>query len=253
MEHLISLTNLSPWQFWVCVLVIFLAGLVRGFSGFALSALVMASLVVFLPPIELIVICWFLEMAARLLMVKEGFRQWNRSVVIGLVVGNSIGMPIGLYLTNTISIETSKMIALVIILVLAALQLLKVKATFLATRPGVYISGLTAGIVGGLAAVGGMVVALYVLALDAPAKVMRASLVMFLFVSSLITFIFMNMYGMFDGQIVRGLLWSPICMLGVVAGQALFRPRLEPYYKPFCLCLLIALAAAGLIRMGLGQ
>ena len=251
MENLISLTNLSSWQFWICVLVIFLAGMVRGFSGFALSALVMASLVIFLPPIELIVICWFLEMSASLLMVSDGIRQWDRSVVIGLVVGSSIGAPIGLYLTNTMPVETSKMIALLVILVLAALQLLKVRATFLATRSGVYFSGLTAGIVTGLASVGGMVVALYVLAREAPAKVMRGSLVMFLFVSGLLTFIYMNMYGMFEGQVVRGLLWSPICMLGVLAGQALFRPRLEPYYKPFCLCLLIALAAVGLIRMGL--
>ena len=55
-----------------------------------------------------------------------------------------------------------------------------------------------------------------------------------------------------DGQaIARGLLFAPICMAGVIAGQKLFQPRLEPYYKPFCLCLLMLLAAAGLARMGL--
>ncbi|MEP1207341.1 MAG: sulfite exporter TauE/SafE family protein [Rhizobiaceae bacterium] len=252
METLLGLTNLSGWQFWVCVAVVFLAGMVRGFSGFALSALVMAGLVVILPPIELIVVCWFLEMAASLLMVRDGVRQWDRSVVIGLVVGSGLGLPIGLYLTNTLSIDTSKTIALVIILALAALQLLKVRAAFLGTKPGVYVSGLIAGMATGLASVGGMVVALYVLARDASANVMRASLVMYLFCASLVSFVMMNFYGMFDGQaIARGLIFAPICMAGVVAGQKLFRPRLEPYYKPFCLCLLMLLAAAGLVRMGL--
>ncbi|MCJ8308873.1 MAG: sulfite exporter TauE/SafE family protein [Rhizobiaceae bacterium] len=252
METLLGLTNLSQLEFWICLIVIFLAGMVRGFSGFALSALVMAALVVILPPIELIVVCWFLEMSASLLMVRDGVRQWDRAVVTGLVVGSGLGLPVGLYLTNTLPIETSKAIALGVILTLAALQLLKVRAAFLATRPGVYLSGLTAGMATGLASVGGMVVALYVLARDAPANVMRASLVMYLFCASLVSFLFMNFYGMFDGQaIARGLLFAPICMAGVIAGQKLFQPRLEPYYKPFCLCLLMLLAAAGLARMGL--
>ena len=81
METLLGLTNLSQLEFWICLVVIFLAGMVRGFSGFALSALVMAALVVILPPIELIVVCWFLEMSASLLMVRDGVRQWDRAVV----------------------------------------------------------------------------------------------------------------------------------------------------------------------------
>ncbi len=252
MDTLLGLSNLSFWEFWVCVTVVFLAGVVRGFSGFALSALVMASLVVILPPIELIVVCWFLEMSASLLMVRGGVRQWDRSIVLGLVIGSSMGLPIGLYLTNTLPIDVSKTVALCIILALAALQLLNVRATFLATRTGVYVSGLTAGMATGLASVGGMVVALYVLAREAAAGKMRASLVMYLFISSLLSCIYLLFYGMFDVQaITRGLVMAPICMAGVLAGQALFRPKLEPYYKPFCLCLLMVLAAAGLVRMGL--
>ena len=96
--------------------------------------------------------------------MRDGVRQWDRAVVTGLVVGSGLGLPIGLYLTNTLPIETSKAIALGVILTLAALQLLKVRAAFLATKPGVYLSGLTAGMATGLASVGGMVVALYVLA-----------------------------------------------------------------------------------------
>ena len=171
METLLGLTNLSGWQFWVCLAVIFLAGMVRGFSGFALSALVMAGLMVILPPIELIVVCWFLEISASLLMVRDGMRQWEKSVVIGLVVGSGVGLPIGLYLTNTLPIDTSKTVALLTILALAVLHLLKVRTAFLVTKPWVYVSGLTAGMATGLASVGGMVVALYVLAREAPTHV----------------------------------------------------------------------------------
>lgn len=252
MELLTALTGLTGLEFLVCLLVIFLAGVVRGFSGFALSALVMASLVIILPPIELIAVCWFLEMSASLLMVRGGIQQWDRGVVFGLVAGSTIGTPFGLYLTNTLPADGSRMIALVTILILAALQLLRVRAGFLATKSGIYIAGLVAGIATGLASVGGMVVALYVLARESSAGMMRASLVMFLFISSGFSFIYFTLYGMMTAEAVsRGLIFAPVCMMGVVAGQALFRPQLERFYKPFCLSLLMVLAAAGLLRLGL--
>jgi uncharacterized membrane protein YfcA len=40
----------------------------------------------------------------------------------------------------------------------------------------------------------------------------------------------------------------PVTLLGVWLGAKLFIPRWEPYYKPFCLCLLIGLAALSLLR-----
>jgi len=77
-------------------LIVIVAGIVRGFSGFALSALVMASAVVILPPVELIPICLILELAASLLMARGGWQEADRGTVLGLVIGSTIGVPIGL-------------------------------------------------------------------------------------------------------------------------------------------------------------
>jgi len=252
MNALLTLVDLTVTQFAICVTVVFLAGVVRGFSGFALSALVMASLVLIIPPVELIAVCWFLELGASILMVRGGFKEANMSVVVGLVVGSALGAPIGLYLTKTLPVDISKTVALVVILILAATQLLRLRPVFLATVPGLYISGILAGIVTGLASVGGMIVALYVLARDAPARVMRSSLVMFLFLSSLTSFIYLYAYGMMgDAAVARGLILAVPCMAGVLTGKAIFRPALEPYYRPFCLSLLVFLAAVGLVRLGI--
>ena len=253
MSQLLALTDLPLGQFSIVVIAVFVAGMVRGFSGFALSALVMASVALIIPPIQLIPVCWVLELAASLLMVRGGFKEGNFKVALGLVVGTAVGAPIGLYLTNTLPVETSKLIALSVVLLLAALQLLRVRATFLATRPGLYISGLFAGIATGLASVGGMVVALYVLARDAPSREMRGSLVMYLFMSSFMSAIYLLLYGMFDKTaLARGLIMAVPCLLGVVIGKALFVPRLEAYYKPFCLGLLMLLAGFGIVRLASG-
>jgi len=252
-DQWLSLTDLTPTQMMICVGVVFIAGMVRGFSGFALSALIMASLAIMIPPVELIMVCWMLELSASLLMVRGGFRDADMKIALVLALGSAIGAPIGLYLTNTLPITTSKMIALCLILFLALLQLLKVRATFLATGPGLMISGLTAGIATGLASVGGMVVALYVLAREAPAKIMRASLVVYLFLGSFTGFIYLYLYGMVTTEAVsRGATLILPCVLGVVVGKAIFRPQLEKYYKPFCLLLLAGLASMGLVRLAVG-
>ncbi|TCL01317.1 hypothetical protein BXY66_2630 [Shimia isoporae] len=234
-------------------LICFVAGMVRGFSGFALSAVVMAAGVIFLPPIALIPILWFQEMTASLLMVRGGWKEANRRTVTGLVLGSAIGVPIGLTLTQSLPVDTSKLLALSVIVLLAATQLAKLRLPFLATRAGLWGSGVLAGIATGLAHVGGMVVALYVLASNAPAREMRASLVLFLFASSLISLMTYLIFDVMTAQsALRGLALAPASALGVIAGKTMFRPAWEPYYKPFCLSLLIALATLGILRQSIG-
>ncbi len=232
---------------------VFLAGIVRGFSGFALSAMTVALLIAFIPPLELVALCWFLEVSASILMVRGGWKEADWSVVKGLVIGSALGVVIGLGLNRILPVEISTIAVLTLLIVLAALQLAKVRALFLATRPGLYGSGIAAGVATGLASIGGMVVALYVLARDAPARQMRASLVMYLFASEIASLVALVAYGLMTHEtIVRGVGLAVPTMAGVVCGQMLFKPALERFYKPFCLVLLIGLASLGLLRQLLG-
>ncbi len=249
MTWLTEITNLPANEFWIIAAIVFVAGIVRGFSGFALSALIMATAVIFLPPIELIPMLWWLELAASVLMLKGGWADADRKTAIGLVIGSTVGWPFGLWLTLSLDVETSKAVALAIILALAISQLAKVRMDFLASKTGLYGTGVVAGIVSGLAHVGGMVVAFYVLASNAPARSMRGSLVLFLFLGSLTSMITQLAFGVMDWSgIARGLVFAVPTMLGVFLGQQIFIERLAPYYRPFCLALLCALAGLGLIR-----
>jgi len=232
--------------------ICFAAGLVRGFSGFALSAIVMASAATVISPIELIPVLWFLEMSASLQMAKGGWQDANRAIAILLVIGNFIGWPLGLSLTTSLPGETSSQIALIIILALAALQLGKLRIPGLATRPGTLIAGIVAGLAAGIAHVGGMVVALYVLSQNQPARTMRGTLVVYLFLASFGSLVYLLAFGVMTQQAaLRGLALIPVTMLGVWAGTKFFNPKWEHYYRPFCLTLLMFLASVGLIRMAL--
>ena len=240
---------LSTTEVFLLVVILFAAGLVRGFAGFALSAMVMASAANFVAPVLLIPILWVQEMGASLLMARGGWRDADRSRTALLVIGNWIGWPLGLWLTVTLSATASKRVALCIILSLAALQLLRVNIPALASRSGTLVAGLVAGLASGLAHVGGLVVALYVLSQNASARSMRGSLVLYLFVGSLGALAYLLAFGVMTGSAaLTGLSLLPVTLMGVWLGTRLFTPRWEPYYKPFCLSLLIGLATLSLIR-----
>jgi uncharacterized membrane protein YfcA len=212
----------------------------------------MACAATILPPIELIPICWVLELVSSALLVRGGWKDADKRVITALFIGSAIGTPIGIYLTTSLDVTTSTMIALVLVCTLATLQLAKIQMPFLATKPGLYGTGLTAGIVTGLASIGGMVVALYVLAQQKPARIMRASLILFLFLGSITSLVTYLAFGVMDETAAyRGLIFILPTVAGVLIGTRSFTPSLEKYYKPFCLTLLVGLASLGLARLAM--
>jgi uncharacterized membrane protein YfcA len=250
---LANLISLTISEVVILATICLIAGVVRGFSGFALSALVMASAALIIPPIQLIPICWWLEMTASLFMFRSVWQEANRKIAVGLAIGSTLGMPFGLALTMAIATELSKLLALGVIIALAALQLARVRIPFSVRNWGLYGSGWVAGVVSGVAGVGGMVVALFILSQKAQPRQMRASLVLFLFLSSVTTIISLWYFGVMDQvAIKRGLVMALPAGLGVVLGKLLFMPKWEYLYKPFCLTLLIVLASTGIIRLILG-
>jgi len=79
---------------------------------------------------------------------------------------------------------------------------------------------------------------------------MRGTLVLYLFVASALTPLYMYYFDVLTMQsVIRGLAFAPITIFSVWLGAKLFNARWEPYYRPFCLGLLMFLATIGLIRL----
>jgi uncharacterized membrane protein YfcA len=231
------------------VAVAFCAGMVRGFSGFALSALFMSLSVLILPPIALLPVCWVMEAVASTMLVRGGWSEADRSMALGLIAGVLFGMPIGLTVTGWMHENDSRLVALLMIIILASLQLVRIRIQALASKPGLIGSGILAGFATGIASLGGMVVALYVLSQDRPTPVMRATLIFYVMLSSVVVLIWLLTLGVMDWlAIKRGLAMSIPVTAGVLLGQFMFRPSVERYYKTFCLVLLLGLATASLLH-----
>ncbi|MEP5728898.1 MAG: sulfite exporter TauE/SafE family protein [Sulfitobacter sp.] len=252
MDSIWSTLSVTPGQGWTLAAIFVAAGLIRGFTGFALSAFGLALAVLILPPIELIPVMWWLELSASLMMIRAGWDGADLRTAGILTMGSAIGVLIGLSLTTTIDPGTSRQAALVILITLAILQLGKIRIKALDSTAGTAVTGLVAGTVTGLAGVGGMVVALYVLARNDSPRVMRATLVAFLLFGSVTSFFSHLYFGtMNTTATLRGLFFIIPCMIGVFLGQKLFTEKLQPYYRRVCLTLLIGLGVLSLIRSAL--
>ena len=234
----------------ILILICFFAGLIRGFSGFGLSAFVMSLALTIIPPIELIPVCWWMEFVASVFMIRNGWKDSDKKISVILWLGAVFGLPVGIALTTILDFQTSKIVALVLILILALILLRNFKIQFLSTSVGTISSGVFAGAATGLASIGGMIVAIYVLASQNSVRRVRASLVLYIFLNSVTTFIFLILFDVMDHKaFVRGVLLAVPSSIGVVLGSILFMQKLEKYYRPFSLGLLISFSLGGLIRL----
>lgn len=162
-ETLSSALALTMSDIITLTLICFAAGLVRGFSGFALSAVAMASAASFIPLVELIPLSLWLEIAASALLIRGNWHNVQKKNVLRLSIGTLIGLPLGLVLTTKVAVELSQNIALLLIMVLATLLLMGLRLEALQRPLGTVFAGSGAGLGKGLASVGGILVAIFML------------------------------------------------------------------------------------------
>lgn len=250
LQQLADWTQLDGHELLWMGLVVLAAGVVRGFAGFGLGAVIVTGLAPLLPPVMLMPVCLLLEVIISAFTVRGSWQQADIPTVRLLALGMAVGLPLGLLTTTQVSTEASKLVALVVVAVLACAQLWGAQTKVFRGRHAPHVSGVLAGFVSGVAGAGGMVSALYFLASRMAANTMRASLMLNLMISIFTTSVFYMLFGLLNGLAVqRAVVLLPLALFGLRLGMALFRPRLTPYYRRFCLGLLLVLALSGLTQL----
>ena len=242
--------NLSLAMLAYCCAAVFIAGLIRGYCGFGFSALVVASLTLVLPPVEVIPFVFMLEIAASVGMLPAVWRSVDRRLLCWLLAGYVIGAPLGLYALVQVDQAVVRIVISVIILVLsiALLRGFVFRAANYATS--IFATGIVSGAVNGVSAVGGLPVVLLMLANSAPAAVTRASIVVFLMLGNIYATAFTFGSGIITADVmIRFALFLVPMALGVLFGSRQFVRSSPESFKALALWLLIGLAALGLLRL----
>lgn len=233
----------------VLLVTVFIAGVVRGFTGFAASAVVMAMGTLVLAPIELLPICLLLELTASAFLVRGGIAEADYKLTIPLVGFAFAALPVGLYLTKTMDPENSTLTALALVAGLAAFQLARIPLPLGRGLLSSALVGSAAGLVQGLASVGGLVQALYILALKMQPRTMRDTMILGVMISGVIGLFWQLAMGIMTVQpLARVAVVLVPFVVGLWLGRRYFTPENERYYRPISLSVLIVLSVAGILR-----
>ena len=249
MAWLTAATGLGMPSLLFCMAMVFVAAVIRGFSGFGLSALVVSSVSLVLPPAEIVPMTLLLEAVASLRMLPAVRHDMDWKIMGGLMAGAVPAVPAGAWLLA--SLPDAAMRGVISLLVLGA-SLLVWRGMVFSRAPGVRAhaaTGLVSGGMFGAAAVGGLPVVVYLLAASIPAATTRAVLTLYLMLMGLYGAAVTGAFGLLTVEGVwRVVLFLPPLFVGVAIGGRKFASAHPDSYRHFTLVLLVLLALAGLAR-----
>ncbi|MHA1153694.1 MAG: TSUP family transporter, partial [Alphaproteobacteria bacterium] len=145
------------------LVVIFVAAAVRGYSGFGASALIVTSLTLVLPPVEVVPISLLLEIAASLGLLIQVWKDVPWRTMAWLLTGAAFGMPAGFALLTALPADAMRVLISLLVLLACALIWRGAQASARPRGPAIFGTGVISGIANGTAAVGGLPVVLFFL------------------------------------------------------------------------------------------
>ncbi len=241
------IAGLTPLELVICLIVIALAGIVRGYSGFGFSALVVMSLVLILPPSEVVPIAFILEIGASLAMLPQVWREVKWRVAGWLFAGAAIGSPVGIHFLATIDPDHMKLMIAGVVLIACFLLIWGYRFKAPAGPLGNGATGLLSGLVNGVGAVGGLPVVLLLVAGAAEAAALRATIVGYLFLSDTYALAISGTKDLVDMVLLQraGLFAAPLAA-GIYIGSHFFLRTNPVAFRRIILAILIALALGGI-------
>jgi uncharacterized membrane protein YfcA len=234
--------GLSPYALAALAATAFVAAMARGFSGFgaALIFIPVASAVV--GPKSAVPLLVIVDGVLTLSLVPNAWRRGDKRDVGIMALGALIGVPLGAWLLvsiNPLSIRWA-------IVVLAAVMLFLLTSGWRyhgkPTAPTTIGVGALSGIFSGAAQVGGPPVVAYWLGGRIPAASVRANIVLFFAISTVISTVSYLAGGLMTMSVFGlAVVVGPMYGLGLLLGSHMFGLASESIFRRIC-CGLIAIA-----------
>jgi uncharacterized protein len=236
----------------IVVFGVFAASVLRGFTGFGFSIAAVPLLTLALPPAKVVPFVVVLQVIVGVAGLRQAWSLCDWRAVGGLSPGLVLGIPIGLAVLTAFRADP---VRLVIGCVILGSVLLLWRGLRLPPRPTRVVTaavGFAAGVMSGLASMGGPPIVVYLLALSHETAVVRASSIVYFMLSALLSLCLMSLNGLIDRQILS---WSiasvPLLLAGTYVGNWGFR-RSRPHHHRLTAMVLLSALAVLLIARGLG-
>ena len=243
-----SLTTIEHLE--LAALLVALAALVRGYTGFGFAAIAITGLNLIWPPQLSVPVILLLDLIGTLGLLPGAWRQADRGLSVRLGQGALLGIPLGLTLLIQLP-ET--WLKLVISLGVLAMTLLLIRRPRHTRREYPLLTRLVGAVSGAFtaaASVGGLPVVCYLLTTPLPAAVQRASMVIFLAATDVLALVLLYLSGVMGADLILPVLALLLPTLaGVQLGHWAFQRRRPRSFHPVALPVLTLLSVSSL---GLG-
>jgi uncharacterized membrane protein YfcA len=238
---------LSPLELAYALSIVFIAGVIRGLAGFGFSALCFFALAPIFTAQTIVPLMFVMEVMASLHLLPKVWRQIPWRWVIILCLGSVIGTPLGVVALQYWQADLVRGLAGsgVLIACFALWRQWHFKSA--QSLMWLIIAGLVAGFVNGLASIGGLVIAVYMMSSNMHLTAMRAVLIVFFLLVDLYGLFWFNHQGLMSTNLPSLLLvMIPVMLIANQLGYSLFNRIDITVMRKFTLALLSSLAAVAL-------
>ena len=223
--------------------VIFIAAIVRGYSGFGFAMIGVAGISLTAPPDVAIPTVLILEVIVGLLLLPPVIRQIEWRPVLTLLAGAIVLTPIGAIVLIRIPADLAR-VGIAIVIALAAILLLRSKGT--RSAPGdaatVGVGGI-AGLLNGAFGISGPPIDLFFLGTERGAHVSRASMMACFLALDLVAVASFGVGGLIDRDVLITVLFClPALAIGSWIGHRLFHGSDTSKFRTRVLWILLILA-----------
>lgn len=239
--------GLAPTGLGWVVAAAFLGGLVRGFSGFGTAMVFLPIAASYLGPFAAILALTIMDLFGPLPNLRRAWQVVDKADLARLGVGCAITLPIGLWVLTQVAPEVFRYAVSGVALGTLCILLLGIRYRGAVNSAMVTVIGLGAGFMGGVAGVPGPLVILFYMARPLRVSIIRATIMLFLFVFDLLIVGMMTGLGRVTwAGAALGLALAVPNLLGNWIGGQLFREEQEKLYRAAAYALIALAALSGL-------
>lgn len=225
----------------------FLAGTVRGFSGFGSGLVFLPIAAQVLSPFQALTAVVIADLLGCIPNVPRALRECDRPDVLRLVTGLAVALPLGIWTLTFLEPDAFRYGVSAMALILLTCLLFGVRYRGVVSNAMVYATGGLSGFTCGVAGIPGPPVILFYMARPLAPTVVRANTFIFLSLTDIAMLPALFAFGRLDpSAVLLGILLIVPNMCGNIFGAWLFRPDYERIYRSVAYAIIAATAVTSL-------
>ncbi len=226
------------------VMCIFIAAIVRGFSGFGFSLLSVTALSLVYAPVEIVPSIFLLEIAASVHLLPSIWKDIHWRSLLPLTLGCLVATPFGVWALANVPARPMQLALSSFVLVATGMLWRGYSWTSMPGTLATTVAGAASGLANGAFGIGGPPVVLFYFSSPAGNIAGRASLIAFFLMTDIIGLANQSIQGLITwDSFVKAAVFLPALLAGVWIGSRKFKNTDAKQFRTYVLLILALLAA----------